>query len=89
MGKMRTMNCQPLADLIRKAKGDRSLKQYSLDCGISVSNLSKMMNNKSVRAQNMKFIVSPCHNPVSTHTAARLKMVFFVPLRLPPSGIYT
>lgn len=46
MGKMRTMNCQPLADLIRKAKGDRSLKQYSLDCGISVSNLSKMMNNK-------------------------------------------
>ncbi len=46
MGKMRTMNCQPLADLIRKAKGDRSLKQYGLDCGISVSNLSKMMNNK-------------------------------------------
>ena len=51
--------------------------------------LTIICSTKIKNPHKIKFQAAPCQNPVKNHTTSRLKIVRTLPLRFPPSGMYT
>ena len=59
----------------------------SLSSSFSIPKCSAMISKPNHAPQRTKFMLAPCHSPVSSQTIARLRTVFHLPFRLPPNGM--